>query len=316
MAFVMGTGITAIALSLDGHRYVFRALLGLAAVGYAVAAAVLVARAVTDGPRAVVVDRAPFSLATIPATAVLGGGSLILGWRIPATIALALSVLLLALVAPGVACRMPKRVAGAWFLLVVAAQGSATAAADCAIADGAPWLCWVAVALASAGAATYPLVAWRFALGDLAHGDGDHWIAGGSIAITVLAAARIDVALQAQYPSLDAGNVMPAVIYALWGLAVVWIAPLVLAELCHPRLQYRPVRWSTVFPVGMYAACSFSAASATGSRALLDFARVWVWVAAVVWAVVFAGMGRHAAVGDWRPRMRANNAARSSEPPG
>jgi hypothetical protein len=316
MTFVMGTGITAIASSLDGHRYVFRALLVLAAAGYAIVAAGLAARATADGPRAVIVEHAPSSLATVPATAVLGGGSLILGWRVPATIALALSVMLLALLMPAVARRMPKQVSGAWFLLVVAAEGSATAAADCAIADGAPWLCWIAVGLASAGAAVYPLVARRFALRELVRGGGDHWIAGGSIAITVLAVARIDVALHTQYPSLHVAGVMPALIYALWALALAWIVPLAAAELYHPRLRYGSSRWSTVFPVGMYAACSFSAARATGGGAPVDFARVWVWVAVAVWAAVFAGMTRDAARRARDARTRASNAAQAPRSPG
>jgi Voltage-dependent anion channel len=51
-------------------------------------------------------------------------------------------------------------------------------------------------------------------------------------------------------------------------------------------------RWSTVFPVGMYAACSFVVGTAVHAGAIHDFARIWTWVAAVVWLVVFAAMVR------------------------
>ena len=42
----------------------------------------------------------------------------------------------------------------------------------------------------------------------------------------------------------------------------------------------------------MYAACSFVVGTVTGTRGITDFARVWVWVGAAVWTVVFAAMLR------------------------
>jgi hypothetical protein len=40
----------------------------------------------------------------------------------------------------------------------------------------------------------------------------------------------------------------------------------------------------------MYAACSFVVGAAADAAPITDFARVWVWVAVAVWAVVFAAM--------------------------
>ncbi len=59
-----------------------------------------------------------------------------------------------------------------------------------------------------------------------------------------------------------------------------------------PQLRYDVRRWSTVFPFGMYAACSFVVGAVTGTRAITDFARVWVWVSVAVWSVVFVAMAR------------------------
>jgi hypothetical protein len=53
-----------------------------------------------------------------------------------------------------------------------------------------------------------------------------------------------------------------------------------------------------VFPLGMYAACSFAVGAAAHSHGLVDFARVWVWVGVAAWVLVSAGM-----LG--RPRSRA-----------
>jgi len=58
----------------------------------------------------------------------------------------------------------------------------------------------------------------------------------------------------------------------------------------RPRLHYEVRRWATVFPVGMYAACSFDAARAVHAAAMHDFARVCVWIGLALWAVVFSAM--------------------------
>src|ERR1039457_4903990 len=42
----------------------------------------------------------------------------------------------------------------------------------------------------------------------------------------------------------------------------------------------------------MYAACSFAVGQAAHAHAITSFARVWVWIALVVWLIVFAGMLR------------------------
>ena len=49
-------------------------------------------------------------------------------------------------------------------------------------------------------------------------------------------------------------------------------------------------RWSTVFAVGMYAACSFAVGAAAHSHGLTDFTKIWVWVSVAVWLVVFIAM--------------------------
>ena len=40
----------------------------------------------------------------------------------------------------------------------------------------------------------------------------------------------------------------------------------------------------------MYAACSFVVGSAAHAGAITSFARVWVWIAVAVWAVVLVAM--------------------------
>jgi hypothetical protein len=52
----------------------------------------------------------------------------------------------------------------------------------------------------------------------------------------------------------------------LWIATMLWLPLLLLAEVLRPRLQYDVRRWSTVFPFGMYAACSFVIGERRGQR--------------------------------------------------
>ena len=78
----------------------------------------------------------------------------------------------------------------------------------------------------------------------------------------------------------------------LWALTVLWLPVLLLAEALRPRPGYDVRRWSTVFPVGMYAACGFVVGQAAHASAITSFARAWVWVALVLWLIVLAAMLR------------------------
>jgi tellurite resistance protein TehA-like permease len=75
----------------------------------------------------------------------------------------------------------------------------------------------------------------------------------------------------------------------LWALAVAWLPALLAGELLAPRAGAVPDRWSTAFPVGMYAAMSFAVSHVAGLAWLEDIARGWTVVAAAVWALVLVG---------------------------
>jgi tellurite resistance protein TehA-like permease len=76
----------------------------------------------------------------------------------------------------------------------------------------------------------------------------------------------------------------------VWAAAVLWIPVLVVSELVWPRWRYRGERWSTVFPLGMYAVCSFAVSGAEHSAPIRDFGRVWLWVAVAAWVATVVGM--------------------------
>jgi hypothetical protein len=70
--------------------------------------------------------------------------------------------------------------------------------------------------------------------------------------------------------------------HVLAAAALAWLPVLIAGELAAPRAGDPGKRWSTVFPVGMYAAMAFAVG-------LTGFARVWTWVALAVWALAVAG---------------------------
>jgi hypothetical protein len=80
----------------------------------------------------------------------------------------------------------------------------------------------------------------------------------------------------------------------VWVAAIAWLAPRLVAEFRWPRLRYDMRRGATVFPLGMYAACSFSVAFAADVPGIGGFARVWAWIAFACWSLVLAATLRSA----------------------
>jgi tellurite resistance protein TehA-like permease len=109
------------------------------------------------------------------------------------------------------------------------------------------------------------------------------------LAIAALAAGDADAALRTIGAAEGLVAPVRSVALVLWVLAMAWLPVLVAGELRAPRTGFDARRWSTVFPVGMYAAMSFAVGQAAARPAVLAFARAWVWVAGAVWALVAAG---------------------------
>jgi Voltage-dependent anion channel len=156
------------------------------------------------------------------------------------------------------------------------------------------------------GLAFYVFTAARFDLHELFTGHGDHWVAGGALAISALAAGKITEAAGALGQFSEQHQILTASTLVLWCLAMVWLFPLIAGEVLRPRLSYDVRRWATVFPLGMYAACSFTAGQVTGISGIARFGHVWTWVAFTVSLLVLAGLFRHS----W-PVLRGQRTPRS-----
>lgn len=289
-AVVMGTGIVSIGLSLDGRETLSRVLLVADALAWVALGVLLAGRALFDRARVRRDAGSPAALTGVAGAAVLGTRLTLLGWSW-AGIALLLVALCFWLLLLGpVLSNWVTPTAGVSLLLTVSTESLAVLAVAIAGRDGVRWLLDAALAPFLLGLALYAFVIARFDPRQLAVGRGDHWITGGALAISTLAAGDLTVAARALDTLGDVRGALEALSLALWALTIAWLPVLVAAELARPRLGYDVRRWSTVFPVGMYAACSFLTGAAAHAPAITDFARVWVWAGAAVWLVVTAAM--------------------------
>ncbi|CAM5194243.1 hypothetical protein CDEN61S_00468 [Castellaniella denitrificans] len=59
--------------------------------------------------------------------------------------------------------------------------------------------------------------------------------------------------------------------------------------------QYDPLYWGAVFPLGMYAACTWQMDHAMGFGFFAALPRGFLYVALFAWALTFAGMVRQVA---------------------
>jgi tellurite resistance protein TehA-like permease len=71
-------------------------------------------------------------------------------------------------------------------------------------------------------------------------------------------------------------------------------------------LRYDPLYWGAVFPLGMYAACTWHLGQAMGFGFLSGPARAFFYIALIAWAVTFAGMLHNFARGVWRAWIEIN----------
>lgn len=290
-AAVMATGIVSVALADDGRTTLSLALLAAAAALWVVLVALAVHRAATEGPRWREEACSPAALTAVAATVVLGSRLALLGDVSIGAALLAVAVCLWAALLVPVLRHWRTPTVGGSFMLTVATEALAALAALVAYERGSAWLAYAALAPLVLGFAAYGFVLARFDLRELLLGAGDQWVAGGALAIATLACARVAAAV----PDATLARALEDAALTLWVTAAAWLPLLVAAELRRPRLVYDVRRWATVFPFGMYAACSFVTARVTDHEWLESFARVWVWVALAAWALVAAGALRRAA---------------------
>jgi tellurite resistance protein TehA-like permease len=303
-AEVMGTGIVSVALSLDGQETLSLILLIIAAAMWVTLAVLVPGRAVRDRARFQADVRTPAALTSVAGTDVLGTRLTLLGWRWAGIALLVIAVALWAALLGPVLANWKTPTVGASLVLTVSTESLAVLAASLAVPEHARWLLVASLVPFALGLCFYAFVISRFDFRQLGLGRGDHWITGGALAISTLAAGKLIAGAKSLAILGNGGGALEVVTVALWILTMLWLPLLLLAEVLRPRLSYDVRRWSTVFPFGMYAACSFVVGLAAHIQAITSFAQGWVWVALAVWAVVFVAMIARGAGALLNPRQQ------------
>jgi len=294
-ALVMGTGIVSIDLALLGQQPLSLVPLVVAGVAWGALGLLLAGRLLYSRDRFRREASLPAALTGVAGTAVLGTRLILLNWRWPGAVLLVLGALLWLLLLPRVLRRWVTPTVGTSFVLTVSTESLAVLAAVLGLSTRAGWLVLLAVAPLTLGVAFYAFVVGHFDFHQLLIGRGDQWVAGGALAISALACARTTLAAQALHLLAPGAQALRVATLIVWVAALCWLPFLVAAEMISRRVLYDTRRWSTVFPVGMYAACSFAAGTAAHLPPLVQFARIWTWVAVAVWLAVLAATL-------WQPR--------------
>ncbi|MBU6532672.1 tellurite resistance/C4-dicarboxylate transporter family protein [Streptomyces mayonensis] len=290
-AAVMATGIVSVALHLTGHEALSRTALVLACVAWVALAAAFVHLLLADRARWVTRAGTPGTLAAVAATTVLGTRFSLLGRASLAAGLLALAALLwLGLLVP-VVRHWGRRMPGAVFLGCVATEGLAVLGATLAAATSTARLAHAALVPFWLGIVLYLVALFRFDLRQVVRGRGDHWVAGGALAISALAGAKLLAAAGTGMYLWNADDqaVLHDVTVFLLALDLAWYAVLLAAEIAWPRPGYDVRRWSTVFPLGMTAAATLSVAAVLDAPWLDAPGDALLWIAVAGWLAVAAG---------------------------
>ncbi len=199
---------------------------------------------------------------------------------------------------------LDKGIGGGWLLAVVATQAVCVPATLLAAQSGQPfrlelnlaaltmWLWGGMLYIWMISLIFYRYMFFRFAPRDLAP---PYWIDMGAMAISTLAGALLIISagdapyLASLLPFLKGMTLL------YWATGSWWIPMLVLLELwrygyARTPFEYDPLLWGAVFPLGMYAACTWQMDRAMGFDFLSEISHAFLFIALAVWIVTFGGM--------------------------
>lgn len=210
---------------------------------------------------------------------------------------------------------LDKGIDGSWLLAVVSTQSVSVTSALLAAHSDQPFrleLNLLALSTWLWGGMLYiwliSLIFYRYAFFYFSPSDlaPPYWINMGAMAISTLAGTQL--ILNAPHaPFLT--SILPfikgfTVFY--WATGTWWIPMLLLLAIwrygvARMPFKYDPLYWGAVFPLGMYAACTWQMDHAMEFGFLSWIPRIFFWIALAAWIVTFIAM-LHTIARDLRPR--------------
>lgn len=314
-AFVMATGIVALAADGIGADPIGHALAWITALGLGALGAVLLHRLVRHG-RLAWADLSDHRVAagyfTLPAgicvtgaVRAAGGDSVWAGRFLAIGVVAWLGVTYAfwaGMIVRSGKPELTRAINGTWLVAVVATQAVAILAAT--VTEGGPLgsaLAFGAVCAYLLGIALYafiaPVLMYRLVFRDVTGPElvPDHWVNLGAAAISALAGATL-CGLDGLLPA----GIRPALMGAtllFWSVATWWLPLLLVLGAWRHGIRQHPLRyearyWSLVFPLGMYSVASARVSEVFGQPILSRLAAVVAPVAISAWVLTFIGLLR------------------------
>jgi len=327
-AMVMATGIVSIASLLMGFGTIAVALLPANAL-FAVVLATLTVLRVWWFPARVLADlsdhrRAVGFFTLVAATSVLGSQVLLVtGLRSVATVAWILAIVFWAALTYGIFAALTvtrvkptlaEGINGGWLVAVVAPQSIVVLGAQLASGYGAyaPDVLLFCLTMWLGAGMLYiwiiSLIFYRYTFFVLEPSDlaPPYWINMGAAAISTLAGSVLVIEAPTSPLLSQLLPFLKGLTLLFWATATWWIPMLVILGVWRHGvrrfpLRYDPLYWGAVFPLGMYAACTWRLSQAIDVPSLAAIPRVFIFVALTAWTLTFAGLVHRLVTGRRRP---------------
>ncbi len=319
-AMVMATGIVSLSLHILGVPVLASVLFVLNIGVFAILWFLAVLRIVWH-PHLAIADlvshqRGPGYFTVVAASCVLGSQLLLIGkdfalgfslWVIGILLWLLLTyTILTAFTIKEEKPQLQDGITGAWLLAVVATQSVAVLSTLISLHWQQPYrliINFFALSMWLWGGMLYiwmiSLIFYRYTFFRLQPGDltPPYWINMGAMAISTLAGSHLIMNAPDAPFLLSLLPFLKGFTVFYWATGTWWIPMLgILAVWRHIYkrypLEYDPLYWGAVFPLGMYAACTFRMAQAMHLDFLAGVPRFFVLIALVAWSATFLGLIR------------------------